>query len=63
MTENQKVKPGQLIAKSKQPARRPGPATSEVQPSEVQPSNDTAKPPQTQTQPEKPSIIKKSKNT
>ena len=58
MTENQKAKPGKLITKAKQPARRPAPATSEVQP-----SNDAPKPPQTQTQPEQPSIIKKSKET
>ena len=58
MTENRNAKPGKLITKAKQPARRPAPATDEVQP-----SNNVAKPPQAQTQPGKPSIIKKSKET
>ena len=57
MPQNERAKPREVITKAKQPPRRTNTPTSEVQP-----SNDTPMPQQTPSQPEKPTIIKKSKD-
>ena len=57
MPQNERANPRKVITKAKQPPRRTTTPTSEVQP-----SNDTSTPQQAPNQPEKPTIIKKSKD-